>query len=45
MQIKKYYISYLVIFLALLRLIILGSASAESSYKIADIGTLTGGEI
>lgn len=45
MKIKKYQISYLVIFLALLGLIILGPASAESSYKITDIGTLTGSEI
>ena len=45
MKIKKYYISYLVISLALLGLIILGPASTESSYKITDIGTLTGGEI
>ena len=45
MKIKKYYISYLVNFLVLLGLIILSPASAESSYKITDIGTLTGGEI
>ena len=32
MKIKKYHISYLVTFLTLLGLIILGSASAESSY-------------
>ena len=45
MKIKKYQISYLVVFLALLELIMLGPASAESSYKITDIGTFTGGEI
>jgi hypothetical protein len=45
MKIKKYQISYLLIFLALFGLIILGPASTESSYKITDIGTLTGGEI
>ena len=45
MKVKKYYISYIVIFLSLLGLIILGPASVESSYKITDIGALAGGEI
>jgi len=45
LKIKKFQISYLAILSALLGFIIIGPASAESSYKTTGIATLTGGEI